>query len=693
MAARGPKSISKLLIAGGVVCALLVVASGVLHTRAETAAVADNQKQSAAFIKNAIPDLVVGYNLAKPLPDNQASALGKAMHAPAGSAVVIYSLDGLPVYPANAAKPDADAQDALTSAARGHVANVEGTDALVVFAPIQGKNGPAAVAAVSTDRSVVQGDVEGPLDAYKTPLMALAVLFLLGGLGMLLAGRTRSRSKKSAAAGGALGFVAPVAAAAATEDKTKKSGAKRSLRSKVATEDRGSDEERTGAHDREVAIRQALEDQLEQLRTQLQTQDDRSAGAVREMQAQLAAASKRASEAEARLAQAGGPAAGAAPQEQQPRDREMVERLRAMDAQLGQAKASANEANARAESLEAQLAATLAAPAPSANTSELEEQLRTLRAQLDEAEVRATDAGRRAEEAARAASDSEQRARSVDSIRDDLEVRLAQLGSKAGELEQKAGQLDRRLSEANEGGDAVRAEIATLTSALAIANARVEELEGQAVSSADTADAVAAADAETARLRGELALQMERAQTLEERVAALQADVFAARRGIEELPPEGSEQVDEDFRPAFASALDEPAHALGRSEPAFVQSTAATAEQAAASSFAPPASIVEEATSPQTEVEATAPSEPASSGDQDSYQDIWAAAYGSPTPATQPETDAEPASETEHEPEFRAETEPDNGRGSPDDDLWALRERLARATELPNDQQSENAPS
>src|SRR5262249_19707780 len=151
----------------------------ILHTRAVTSAVEDQQKSSAAYVRNALPDAVAGYHLDKPLPDGQAKELAKAIRPPDGSTIVIYSLDGAPVYPASAAKPDAAEQDAIRSAAKGHVANVEGHGALIVFAPIQGKNDAVAVAGVSTDESVVEANATGPLDTFKTPLMALAALFVL----------------------------------------------------------------------------------------------------------------------------------------------------------------------------------------------------------------------------------------------------------------------------------------------------------------------------------------------------------------------------------------------------------------------------------------------------------------------------------------------------------------------------------
>src|SRR4029077_4760021 len=116
---------------------------------------------------------------------------------------------------------------------------------------------------------------------------------------------------------------------------------------------------------------------------------------------------------------------------------------------------------------------------------------------------------------------------------DELEVRVAQLGTKASDLEQRATELETSLNEANAGGDAVRAEIATLTAALTASNARVGELQAAAAPAAESNEED---KAEIARLRGELANHMERAQVAEERAATLEADVLAAERGVRALP-------------------------------------------------------------------------------------------------------------------------------------------------------------
>jgi hypothetical protein len=276
------------------------------------------------------------------------------------------------------------------------------------------------------------------------------------------------------------------------------------------------------ALDREVAIRQGLEDQLEQLRTRIQMQDVETANAKKELLAQIEAASRRADEAEARAADAGaGVVVGTvAPVEPvpAPASDETALRVKQLEREVADARSVTADAVARAETLQRQLDEAQAAPTPAPGDA----------AKMEEAMAQLVDAQQRV-------SAAEQRAASVESVRDELEVRVAQLGTKAGELEQRATELESSLNEANAGGDAVRAEIATLTAALAAANARVTELESAPLVPAAPSEEDRA---EVARLRGELANQMERAQAAEERVASLEADVLAAERGVSALPVE-----------------------------------------------------------------------------------------------------------------------------------------------------------
>jgi hypothetical protein len=267
---------------------------------------------------------------------------------------------------------------------------------------------------------------------------------------------------------------------------------------------------------REIAIRQALEDQLEQLRTRVKTQQDEGTTATRELTEQLDAAVRRAEDAEAELELASGGVAGAATAGAA-EVAAAAARIRALEQELVQTRTAAAEARARSDQLEAAQAAEPTDPAADQKRTELTAQL--------------ADAQQRAASAEQRASAAEQRAASVESVRDELEVKVAQLGAKAGEFERRAAELEGTVREANAGGDAVRAEIATLTAALAAANARVQELEAVTTTPTPAADH----EAEITRLRGELAKQLERAQAAEDRIASLEADVLAAERGLRSL--------------------------------------------------------------------------------------------------------------------------------------------------------------
>jgi hypothetical protein len=271
------------------------------------------------------------------------------------------------------------------------------------------------------------------------------------------------------------------------------------------------------AFDREVAIRQALEDQLEQLRTRIQMQEVETNTATQELLGQIEAANRRAEEAEARLADGAGGAAPVSPLAA-PASPDADARVQQVERELAEARSLTADAIARADALQRQVDQAAAEPAPTVDPG--------MAAKLEESVAQLADAQQRA-------SAAEQRAASVESVRDELEVRVAQLGTKASDLEQRATELETSLDEANAGGDAVRAEIATLTAALTAANARVDELEATPALAAPSNDEE---KAEIARLRGELANHMERAQVAEERAATLEADVLAAEHGVRALP-------------------------------------------------------------------------------------------------------------------------------------------------------------
>jgi hypothetical protein len=497
------------------------------------------------------------------------------------------------------------------------------------------------------------------------------------------------------------------------------------------------------ALDREVAIREALEDQLEQLRTRIQMQEVETSTATQELLAQIEAANRRAEEAEARITDAGaGVVPASAPAAQASPDGDA--RVQQMERELAEARSITADAIARADALQRQV--DEAAPAP-ARTSDP-----GTAAKLEEVAGQLADAQQRA-------SAAEQRAASVESVRDELEVRVAQLGTKAGELEQRATELESSLNEANAGGDAVRAEIATLTAALTAANARVDELEAAPAPAAQSNDEDRA---EIARLRGELANHMERAQAAEERAATLEADVLAAEHGVRALPVDdrgsGADETTTDaerepVEPVRMDALEvatpepeleqqptpepeqestrveTPASGYEPSDDGDVEARTAqvasetqpepTVDQVAPEPRAPAfgrTSEPEPAPEPAAPVvawRAPAPTEPEiaastngdgvppAPSDEARYDDIWTAAFAPPqqadeptstgaqaSPPQEPEVAAPevaapsaPAAPAEPAPEVAAEDRPapPEDEVSAEDDMWSLRARLAEA--------------
>ncbi len=612
--AVAPKSTWKILIGLAIVCGAVAFAAGFLHQRAVTKAVDTQQARSAAFARSALPTAVSGANLSKQAGEETAKELDRKIEPPAHTDVRLYALNGTLVYASPGAGMLAGSSEAITDAGKGKVSRVIDNDDLVVYAPIPSdKKGVLAVAAIVTDYAALRADATGPLDTFRMPLLGLAVVLLIAGLALMVrsakGGARPVRAPKAAKAanagepkkskGSITGFEPAartgqaedesvvenhpeVAAAAPEASKSKRfsigrkhgdtdetdaasegtSSKSRGRFSRKAAVEQGespalADSPKDDmALQREIAIRQALEDQLEQLRTRLQMQEEQSVAAIRELQARL---------------EANEVGSGLAPSPTASADPDVMERVRSMEAELAEARRVAAEAAAQASELRDRLDA---APASSIATdaAAIEAQVQEMQAQLEQAQ--------------RSAADSEQRAQSIESVRGELEVRVAQLGSKAGELEQKAEELEARLREANEGGDAVRAEIATLTAALAAAEARATELESGASAFAD-------AQTEITRLRGELGKQMERAQEAEEQVATLQADVAAATQGLQldvatdAREPGGAPDIESDSTPEPSTSEPEPEKAFTSepepenaftSEPEAIQ--AATAEPA-----------------------------------------------------------------------------------------------------------------
>jgi hypothetical protein len=705
-------NIWKILIGLAVVCGLLVFAGGFFHRRALEQSVQDAQDSAALYIRTKLTHDVAGMDLSEPLKNADATALTKGFDLQGETGLRIFAPNGTPVFTADVPAFPADGESLATAKSGGVARVIDGAD-LRVYAPIDGKGGRIeAVGAVVWKYTQMRKEATGPLDDYRLPLVGLGVLLLIAGVVLMLqatkgsAPATVVAPKAVAPARPAKGRVTgfePVAAptdaqarsaaaaqlqAAVTEASATAMGAtmetpaetpksrfsfgkrstadaepkeKRSLfaRKGGSTETTAVDtpqpagDASASALQREIAIRQALEDQLEQLRTQVKTAQDERTTATRTLTEQLEAAVHRAEEAEAQLELAGGAtpataAAGAA------EAAAATARIAALEQELAQTRTAATEAKARADQL--LQAAQAAPPAPMPDPA-AEKRVAELGAQLADAQQRATSAEQRA-------SAAEQRAASVESVRDELEVRVAQLATKATDLERRAAELEGNLQEANAGGDAVRAEIATLTAALAGANARVQELESVASAPSVSPEH----EAELTHLRGELAKQLERAQSAEDRIASLEADVLAAQRGVRSLPT--------DQEPPVAAA---PSIAAPSPTPVAAPTPVASPRPVASETAVPPAP----------------------SGD-DRYDDMWSAPSVPQQPAAaQPSRWSDqplaPTPSAEHNGHGGDETDASETEGPrstpadetdedlPPEDMWSLRARLADAASRKRD--------
>ena len=703
----------KLFIGLAVVCGVLVFAGGFLHRHAVDAAVEEQQTKLATYARTKLADDVGKTDLSKPLKDDDVKALARAIEAPPGAEVRIANTDGAVVYGAGGFEPDAEA---VSTAAAGTVNHVIDRSDLNVYAPIPDKGGkPLGVAVLTASYADLRADASAPLDAFRVPLVGLGVVFLVAGLALMVQQRRASgapvkeakpaKPSKTAKAtpsrtGRVSGFgVAPAAEQPAHEEPSdvkdgepapasgKATMAKKALfakRTKASdTPSEPSALPPDAALDREVKIRQALEDQLEQLRTRIQTQDEETARATRELSEQLAVMTARAEEAEAR---SGGAATAGEPTVPEPAPgapsaADLADRIRALEAELSQATARSAQASARADALQRERDAAVFTPDPAE-----ESKVEVLTAQLADAQEKATAA--------------EQRAASVESVRDELEVRVAQLGAKATDLERKATELESRLHDATTGGDAVRAEIATLTAALAAADRRVRELEAEqrdrarvGMDERRVAESAVPTPAEPPVVNAAVPEPEPRAGSrprddLQHSEPVEQHDYVERHEDVEQHERESrhDDVVDrEDVSALYAAAF------AGNGSPDREKDDAVVPP---APSDAARYDDVWSAPSPSDARPAEVPVSVGSSEPRSSDDSVQAAAgtaapsaeadepaRQAPTVASDP-FDADASNPDEPEADAPNPDEPDADEGmTPEDDLWALRARLARAGE------------
>jgi hypothetical protein len=599
-----------------VACGLLIAGTSFMQKTALASKVDAQESKASAVVRQTIAPIVGGANLAEPLPEATATKLRNQLRNGVLAAGVIvrvrvFAQNGLLLFSSDPAddpgtKPG-DA-DAIRSSAGGAPSSVAGMDRVSIgarpssvellhtYVRLQGARGkPGGAVSVEQPYEPLEAASQQPWHTVKLGLVAAAAVFLLITLLLL---SQRFAVKRARARAHSRPASPPGTSPRPTEEAAAKPQPKRWTfrKDKQSAADGGtpSKEEVERAEkeaQREIQVREALETQLEQLRTRIREQEDQAGRHVKELTQQLQVAAARVEEAEARAAAPG--------------EGEAAQRLAA-------AERFAQEAGQRAREVEAR------ATAAEVRVTELEARLvEASQANMQPvAADRIAELERAAQEAMTAAADSARRAEATEAVRDELETKVAQFGSRAAELEATTAavtlqlreveaakaDLERRAHEAESGGDAVRGEMAQLTAERDALLARVVELEAASPATTNAPDArteeveqqldstrmeleqmdqrLRSAYAELAQarslqrepdpaavpredphaheLRQELGRAIERAQVAEERAAKLEADLLAERHGIRSLD-EGAEpeaHTERDPEPELDPALD-----------------------------------------------------------------------------------------------------------------------------------------
>lgn len=336
-----------------------VVGSVVMERRTLAASVDDRTKSMEMVGAETLAPALADVDLTKPLAAGVAASVTEKLDKVLSGATVrvrVYAKDGLLLYSTDegdrvdSAKTGDD--DAIRGAAAGATSSLidedrvstrgEGAKSLgllQVYVPLEVRGKVVGVGELDVKYKPLETASKQPWRMIQLIAGFAAALFLE----LALFGLARATATKRLASRSGFAAAAPVTA------RTEKGDAKATARD-------------TKAQEKEAEIRQALEDQLSTLRTQMKRQEEDSTQAAREFAEQLKAAATRAEQAEVK-AQASTGGADAA--------RVATERANQLEQTLRQVEHQQQEAQARAAELEMKLA---------------------------EAERRAEDAERRAEE-------------------------------------------------------------------------------------------------------------------------------------------------------------------------------------------------------------------------------------------------------------------------------------------------------
>jgi hypothetical protein len=535
------------------VCVLAFFGAGFLQQRALDGKIDDQEAKASALVRQTVAPATKDVGLTKPVPPAVAARLERDLRkgALSGDSVVrvrIYGQDGSLLFSTDPDEHPSDAKvgdaDAIRAASVGSTNSTVGTDhvtspsgrassveLLQTYVQLSGGKGkPPGVVGIDQRYEPLAVAAQQPWHTVQSGLEAAAAILVLLGLALLVRRVFAKRATaKASAPKPAKETPAPESSTEGQEGEKKRSF--RKDRSSTSPPGPSDAEQARKAAQREMQVREALEGQLEQLRTRIREQEDVANRQVLELTQQLQIAAARVEEAEARAASGAG---GIEPERLAAAERQAQEAVQRAE----QVQARATAAEAHVADLERRLAETQqAATAPSSDERVIE-----LERALAEARAEAADNARRAE--------------ATEAVREEMEIKVAQFGSRAQEQEATASalaeqlreidavraDLERRASEAESGGDAVRSEVAQLTSERDALRDRVVELERAAGEPTTTSAAgieeleqLASARTELHDLRQQLGGAIERAQAAEERTAKLEADLLAERQGVREL--------------------------------------------------------------------------------------------------------------------------------------------------------------
>ncbi len=381
----------------------------------------------SSFVDGSLSDMLVGVDVSKELNRGKADELTQELSreilsggtaerlrlfAPDGT--LIYSTDG-----GDKLGTRLGAADAIRAAAGGTPTGIESFDRvgtgeadpqslrlLTSYVPLKSQgDGTLAVVAVDERYRLIEERAKGPWGTVQIGLLLAAVVMLELGLFGLARNIT---AKRLAARSGFQPAASKAAPSAKPMVKDEKQVAK--------------------AAEQEAKIRQALEDQLETLRTEARLQQEDAVRSAREFTEQLKAAATRAEQAEAKQKQAVTP------------DPKVEERAREAAQKLEQAEQRALEAEAQVAELDAKLVAVMREADERPEMPDLPEDLAEMAKELHDARQRATEQQRRALEEGQHALVAAEKQQELLGHLDELK---AELSTTEGELEETRAEASR----------------------------------------------------------------------------------------------------------------------------------------------------------------------------------------------------------------------------------------------------------